>query len=113
MNHTPRNANALREQGESAQQSNKQANHTDNSAGAQRARVYTWLKQFGSATTIELRRDCDCMMPAARIHELRHQFGIDIVTVWAHQPTDSGKLHRVARYVIESSQPSLFDEVPA
>ena len=43
-----------------------------NSSEAQRARLLEHLKQFGSATTIELRRDLDVMMPAARAHELRH-----------------------------------------
>lgn len=75
-------------------------NHTGNSAEAQRFRAWEWIKRFGSATTIDLRRECDIMMPAARIHELRHKFGCNITTLWVYQPTECGKLHRVARYVL-------------
>lgn len=75
-------------------------NSGSNSSEAQRARLLAHLKQFGSATTIELRRDLDVMMPAARVHELRHKFGYNITMARVYQPTDSGKMHRVARYFI-------------
>jgi hypothetical protein len=72
-----------------------------NSAEAQRLRILNRL-EISPASTIELRRDLDVMMPAARVHELRHQFGKNITTIWTHQHTESGKLHRVARYVLQS-----------
>lgn len=75
-------------------------NNGGNSSEAQRARLLTHLKEFGSATTIELRRDLDVMMPAARVHELRHRFGLNITMVRVYQPTDCGKVHRVARYFL-------------
>ena len=108
MKPTSKKANALREQGESKKQ-NTQIDNTSNSAADQRVRAYARLKAKGSATTIELRDECDIMMPAARIHELRHKHGHNIATIWVHQPTACGKLHRVAQYVLVSSQPSLFD----
>lgn len=73
----------------------------NNSLDAQRARLLEHLKVFGSGTTIELRRDLDVLQVAARIFELR-KFGHVIHTVWAHQPTECGQLHRVARYVLQS-----------
>jgi hypothetical protein len=75
-------------------------NNDSNSSEAQRARLLAHLKQFGSATTIELRRDLDVMMPAARVHELRHHFGHNITMARVYQPTDGGKMHRVARYFL-------------
>lgn len=74
-------------------------NHTGNSTEAQRERSLDWLQRFGSATTIELRIDCDILMPGARIHELRHRFGYLIDTIWCIQATECGKPHRIARYV--------------
>ena len=75
-------------------------NNGGNSSEAQRARLLAHLKEFGSATTIELRRDLDVMMPAARVHELRHKMGHNITMARVYQPTDSGKIHRVARYFL-------------
>lgn len=85
-------------------------NNTTNgfSTAAQRAIVYARLKERGSATTIELRDECDIMMPAARIHELRHKYGHKIDMIWTHQQTSCGKVHRIARYVLLSAQPDLF-----
>lgn len=60
--------------------------------------------QVAPITTIEARRDLDIMMPAARIHELRHKLGYVIDLVWTMQQTDNGKLHRVARYVLKASE---------
>ncbi len=50
---------------------------------------------------IEARRDLDILSPAARVLELRRK-GYRIDTVWIKQPTDCGKLHRVAKYVLQS-----------
>ena len=75
-------------------------NTTGNSVEAQRLRLLAHLKQFGSATTIELRKSLDILMPAARVHELRHKLGYNITMARVFQPTDCGKLHRVARYFL-------------
>jgi hypothetical protein len=74
-----------------------------NSGKAQRQRLLNRLKQ-GTATTIELRRDLDIMMPAARVHELRHRFGHDIHLHWITQATDCGKLHRVGLYELRAGK---------
>lgn len=79
--------------------SNCISNIDSNDAESQRARILDYIQQFESATTIELRRDLDILMPAARVHELRHEFGYQIDTVWTYQETDCGKTHRIARYV--------------
>lgn len=82
----------------------KTDNSNINSAEAQRLRILNRL-EISPASTIELRRDLDVMMPAARVHELRHNFGKKIVTIWTHQPTECGKVHRVAKYVLQSGVP--------
>ncbi len=70
----------------------------DNSTEAQRQRLLASLRR-SPVTTIEARRDLDIMAPAPRIFELR-QRGFQIVTIWAHQVTDCGRKHLVARYVL-------------
>ena len=79
--------------------------HSDNnSAQAQRQRLLDALRK-SPVSTIAARRDLDIMMPAARVHELRHRFGHNIDKVWVQLPTDSGKLHRVALYVLQGEVP--------
>lgn len=73
----------------------------DDSAQAQRARLRDALR-IAPVSTIEARRNLDIMMPGTRIHELRHREGLNIVTHWSKEPTECGKLHRVARYVLQS-----------
>lgn len=75
------------------------SHYADLSAEAQRMRLIDALR-CGPVTTIEARRNLDILMPAARIHELRHQHGFDIRSVRVRQETDSGKLHSIARYVL-------------
>jgi len=74
-----------------------------NSARCQRDRIMQALRLYGSVTTIEMRKHLDVMSPAPRILELRHT-GKPIVTKWVRQATDSGKIHRVGLYVLESAQ---------
>jgi hypothetical protein len=83
-------------------------NYTTNSASDQSSRLLAWLKGHGSITTIEARRPLDIMHPAMRVKELRGT-GSRIDTIWTHQPTECGKVHRVAKYVLLASAPSLFD----
>lgn len=82
-----------------------------NSTAAQRQRVAEALrKSRGGCTTIELRRDYDVMMPAARIHELRWVYCLNIQTLWDLDTSESGNRHRVARYVL---QPGVWQGMAA
>ena len=71
-----------------------------NSAQDQRKRLIDWLITHGSIDTITARRELDILCPAARVLELRHRFGHSIDTVRTKQPTECGKLHTVAKYVL-------------
>ncbi|MFL9922619.1 helix-turn-helix domain-containing protein [Paraburkholderia fungorum] len=75
------------------------AKNTGNSIAAQCARLYEAL-QLGPMTTIEIRRDLDVLMPAARIWDLKHKQGKPIEKYWVDRPTASGNLHRVAMYAL-------------
>lgn len=70
-----------------------------NAAVTQRQRLRIALARF-PLTTIEIRRDLDCMMPATRIFELRNRDGLDIATTWTTATTDTGKEHRIALYTL-------------
>jgi len=70
-----------------------------NSIQAQCKRLLNALR-VGSVTTVEARRDLDVMMPAARIHALRHKHGLNIITSRVEALTDAGVMHRVARYTL-------------
>lgn len=73
-----------------------------NECVTQRQRMVTALRQIGPINTIEARRDLDVMMPATRVHELRHGEGLNIVTHWIDSPTDAGPVHRVAVYTLHA-----------
>jgi hypothetical protein len=79
--------------------SNPDSHYADLSAEAQRKRLIDAL-HCGPVTTIEARRNLDILMPAARIHELRHLHGLDIQTLRIRQETDFGRLHSIAQYVL-------------
>jgi len=70
-----------------------------NSLEAQRQRLKAWLQVHGIISTLTARRELDILAPAARVHELRHRFGLLIDLVWIKEPTDCGRLHRVGLYV--------------
>ncbi len=72
--------------------------NNSNDAAAQRKRALELLRS-GPKSTLQLRRDADILAPAARVLELKGR-GFEILTHWVHQPTDCGKLHRVALYVL-------------
>jgi hypothetical protein len=80
------------------QQEKPQRNFEQNSAQAQRLRLGDSLR-IGPVTTIGARAKLDVLHPAGRIKEMRER-GWQILTEWVHEPTDCGKLHRVARYVL-------------
>lgn len=78
----------------------KKPRANSNSATAQRQRLREWFAVHGMIDTITARRDLDILMPAARVHELRHRYGLEIDLVWVQQPTDCGRMHRVGQYVL-------------
>jgi hypothetical protein len=75
-----------------------------NSAASQRARIIDRL-QLGPASTIDIRCDQDVLAVGVRIHELRN-LGYRIDTIWTHQETHSGQVHRVAKYVLRPGKVS-------
>lgn len=75
------------------------ANHSDNTATAQRDRLLTALRT-GPITTLGARRELDVLHPGARIMELR-KLGHRIATIWTMDLTSEGKPHRVAKYVLQ------------
>lgn len=84
---------------EQREHSTTHATHSGNSASAQRARLLERLK-LTPVDTITARRELDILMPATRIFELRAE-GKRIDTVRVMRPTDEGKLHSVAMYVLQ------------
>ena len=77
----------------------KNAHSHSNSTEAQRQRLLDALRQ-SPVSTIVARRNLDILMPAARVHELRHRCGQKIDLVWIEQATECGKLHRVGLYIL-------------
>lgn len=71
-----------------------------NSLVAQRQRLMDWLRAHGMIGTLAARRDLDILAPAARVHELRHRYGLEIDLIWVNEPTDCGRVHRVGQYVL-------------
>lgn len=72
---------------------------TDLSTEAQRQRLLDALTERGSITTQQARDELEVMHPAGRIMELRKK-GVEIVTVWAHEQSAGGVVHRIARYLM-------------
>lgn len=73
----------------------------NNSAAAQRALLLDELRK-GPVSTLRARRDLDILMPGTRIWELRHRYGKNIDKVMVKEPTNHGRLHTVALYVLKS-----------
>ena len=78
------------------------AEHENNSAYIQRARIHEALRRR-SLTTLEARRELDVMHPAARVMELRKQ-GYEINTIWTVDLTAEGNPHRVAKYLLRGER---------
>lgn len=74
------------------------ANMHPNSAEAQRARLLARLRK-GPVSTLDARTELDVLHPAARVMELRGM-GYHIETLWSHEHSSCGVIHRVARYVM-------------
>ncbi|MGD9109068.1 MAG: helix-turn-helix domain-containing protein [Gammaproteobacteria bacterium] len=78
---------------------NSKWNLNDTTLPAQRKRLLEWLREK-PITTIEARERLNILMPAARIFELRKNYGLNIITHWTQDRTSQGKPHRVARYAL-------------
>jgi hypothetical protein len=78
--------------------SNDKPELTDISASAQRARLLEALRQ-GPLTTLQIRRNLNILMPAARVKELR-DLGYRITTQWVNDHDEMGRAHYVAKYVL-------------
>ena len=70
-----------------------------NTALAQRKRILDFL-HIRPLDTLTARKELDIMHPAARVMELRKR-GVGIKTIEIDRPSDCGKIHRVACYVLE------------
>ena len=109
MNAPARNDEAHGKVGNEAEQDSK-LNPNDTSTENQRAIILAALRT-GPKDTVTLRADFGVLMPAPRIHELRHKYGYDIDTVNVIRVTDDGVKHfRVAKYVLHPPR-DLFSEV--
>ena len=64
----------------------------------QGTRLFEALRRF-PISTFEARKHLDVMHPAGRVHELRES-GNRIDTHWASEPSDVGRPHRIAVYVL-------------
>lgn len=82
-----------------AGQKKNQGHFASNSTQSQRARLLDVLSTGNSISTIEARRNLDILAPAPRIKELKNK-GHNIIKHMVSEPTDCGKLHRVARYYL-------------
>ena len=70
-----------------------------NTAIAQRKRILDFLR-IRPLDTLTARKELDVMHPAARVMELRKR-GFRIKTIEIDRPSDCGKIHLVACYVLE------------
>ena len=70
-----------------------------NTVVAQRKRILAYLHTH-PLDTLTARKELDVMHPAARVMELRKQ-GIGIITTKIDRPSDCGKIHTVACYVLK------------
>ncbi|AAZ97956.1 conserved hypothetical protein [Thiobacillus denitrificans ATCC 25259] len=93
-----------KEKGHPQAAQNTQPDHNDNSAHSQSMRLLAAFEARRSVTTIEARGDLDILMSAARVFELSAR-GFEIVTIWTNAPTECGRRHRVARYVLMKVAP--------
>ncbi len=72
-----------------------------NDCATQRTRLMEAMRRGLPVSTFEAMRYLDIYFPPARIKELRNE-GERIGTHWVHSETESGDLHRIGLYVLES-----------
>ncbi len=98
---TDRKSNARRQPGAAAKQGPRSLN--PNSAAAQRQRLLQALR-LGPVTTLQARAELDVLHPGGRVMELRRQ-GYRIATIRVREATDCGRVHNVARYLLQEVRP--------
>lgn len=72
----------------------------NNSIAVQRKLLKAYLQAYGRITTIDARWELNILAPAARVFELRHNEGLNILTRWRTETTYHGISHRVADYIL-------------
>ena len=84
----------------------KQSQRYGNSLNDQCQRVLKSLREVGDEglSTIQLREDYDVMMPAARVHQLRHDHGHNIQLIWDRDRNAQGNEHSCGRYILFSGR---------
>ena len=86
---------------------NSQSDSTNNASHNQRLRLLDYLKTHGTITTLQARSLLDILSPAARIFELRHNFGYLINKIEIADYTDAKRKHTgIAKYVLVSEKAS-------
>jgi len=75
----------------------------DTTTAAQRQRLLDWLRT-SPITTCEARAILNILAPAARIFELRHQFGHNIAMRWIIDKDFFGRPHRIGEYALLSGK---------
>lgn len=72
---------ATRGKGRGSDKAIRQTQYPAESARSQCARLLRHLREHGRIDTREARRHLDIMSPAARVYDLRHKVGVDILSV--------------------------------
>ena len=84
---------------------NSQSDNTNNTSHNQRLRLLDYLKTHGTITTLQARSLLDILAPAARIFELRHNYGYRINKVDIADYTEAKRKHTgIAKYVLVSEK---------
>ena len=84
-----------------------QSDSTNNTSHNQRLRLLDYLKTHGTITTLQARSELDILSPAARIFELRHNFGYLINKIEIADYTEAKRKHTgIAKYVLVSEKAS-------
>ena len=71
----------------------------DQNRKSQQQRLLAKLREK-TLTTVEARHELDILEVAARIAELRHDYGYNIHTHWSNGDNPGGGRHRIAKYVL-------------
>ena len=86
---------------------NSQEDTTNNTSHNQRLRLLDYLKTHGTITTLQARSELDILAPAARIFELRHNYGYRINKVDIVDYTEAKRKHTgIAKYMLVSEKVS-------
>ncbi len=84
-----------------------QSDSSNNASHNQRLRLLDYLKTHGAITTLQARSELDILAPAARIFELRHNYGYSINKVDVADYTEAKRKHTgIAKYVLVSEKTS-------